>query len=62
MKFDILIKTGQGTLYCAYFKRTADENTNVAAADTPIDTAVKTVVRERTISIKDAHWKFGHMD
>ena len=58
LKFDILIKTGQGNLYCAYFKRNIAENASVAAEGKKV---VKPVVKEKTITVKKAHCQLGHM-
>ena len=60
LKFDILIKTGQGNLYCAYFKRNVAENASVAAEEES-EKVVKPVVKEKTITIKKAHCQLGHM-
>ena len=62
LTFDILIKTGQGTLYCAYFKRNAVDTATVAAGK-PKDAAAKsTLSKKKSIAIRDAHCKYGHMN
>ena len=65
LTFDILIKTGQGILYCAYFKRNAADTAAVASEkpkDTPTEKpAGKSSTKEKTITIRDAHNRFGHM-
>ena len=60
LKFDIHIKTGQGTLYCAYFKRNVVD-TAVVAAGKPKDAAAKSSVLKNMIAMRDAHCKYGHM-
>jgi len=60
LTFDILIKTGQGTLYCAYFKRNAVDTAAVAAGK-PMDTVAKSTLSKNSIAIRDAHCKYGHM-
>jgi len=53
LKFDFLIKTGQGILYSAYFKRNVDDTATVAIGK-PKDAAAK-------IAICNAHCKYGQM-
>ena len=68
LTFDILIKTGQGTLYCAYFKRNPVDTAAVAAgkpkdtaAKKPKETAAKSSVKTNSIAIRAAHCKYGHL-
>ena len=60
LTFDILIKTGQGTLYCAYFKRNTVDTAAVAAGK-PKDTAAKSSLKKNSIAIRAAHCKYEHL-
>jgi len=63
LTFDILIKTGQGTLYCTYFKRNVVDTAAVVAARKPKDAAAKsTLSKKKYIAMCDAHCKYGHMN
>ena len=53
IKFDLKIKTPRGTVFAAYFKRSAGKEIGNARMDTG---------REIKMSIKEAHAKFSHQD